>query len=182
MEAAKTHCVADLSGLHKPVWKPTPCGKVRGVEPLLRIGRNATKLLGPPTSLQEASIINITEIKMIDMQSSINPDDEQIERVGKVIHAATMVTPSRREICNIMRAIMVTRPPLTPVELKVFEALQAHYAEERHAITMRGLQARAGNGSLGHTHKVVKELCEKGYAIQLCGKYLPVKDIGLNEP
>lgn len=137
----------------------------------------------PNESLRPSPALINRELRMIDMQSSVNPDDEQIERVGKIIHAATNVTPSRREICDIIRAILITRPPLTECEVKVFDALKEHYRNERHAITMRGLREKAGRRSIGDTHRIVNNLCDKGYAIQLAGKYLPVNDkIGLIEP
>lgn len=119
---------------------------------------------------------------MIEMQSSINPDDEQIDRIGKIIHTATMVTPSRRELCDIIRAILITRPPLTKTEVDALYALKKHYASEKFAMTIRGLQAALGSRSLSHIHKVVNDLCDKGYVIQLANKYVPVGEIGLLKP
>lgn len=119
---------------------------------------------------------------MIEMQSSINPDDDQIERVGKIIHAATNVTPSRRELCDIIRAILITRPPLTEKEARILHILKRHYATEGFSMTIRGLQAATGSKSLGHTHQVVNDLCDKGYVIQLVNKYVPVGEIGLLKP
>jgi len=116
---------------------------------------------------------------MIDMQSSINPDDEQISRVRNIICTATGVSLSRRKLCDIIRAILITRPPLTLSEDRALCVLIEHYESERFAMTIRGLQAALGSRSLGHVHNVVVGLCDKGYVIQLANKYVPVGAIGL---
>tara|TARA_R100000781_G_scaffold112652_1_gene80073 strand:+ start:76 stop:435 length:360 start_codon:yes stop_codon:yes gene_type:complete len=118
---------------------------------------------------------------MVKVQSSINPDDEQIERVSNIIYAATKVRVSRRELCNIIREILHTRPPLTKNEVRILNVLKQHYASHNVAMTLRGLMSAWGSKSLGHTHKIVNDLCDKGYVVQISWKYVPVEKIELLE-
>jgi hypothetical protein len=96
--------------------------------------------------------------------------------VRAAVRAATRKEIKDVDVDRIVEAALATRPALTRSERELHDLMTRMFQARRRLSTLREIRDESRWCSCGHIHGMIQRMVEKGYAIKLMGKYVPLME------